>query len=127
MVGTRVSIFIVTYRNPVDLNNNIASILASGADVRIYVINNHSEFFIHPDNENAVTVLHNSLRPDFSTGHLARNWNQALLLGFRDLKHPSNDIVVTVQDDVIFKRDWLAHLVNLHRRYSFITVGAGDS
>lgn len=122
-----ISIYIVTYRSPVDLNNNIGSILESGADVRINVINNHSEFFLEPKHEKAVTVLHNNLRPDFSTGHLARNWNQALLHGFRDLRDPASDIVVTVQDDVIFKPDWLYRLIDLHRRYSFITMGGGDA
>lgn len=127
MIGTRICIYIVTYRNPIDLNNNISSILASGADVSIYVINNHSKFCLDPENHKAVTVLHNNLRPDFSTGHIARNWNQALLLGFRDLNDPANDVVVTVQDDVIFKPDWLPRLMELHRRYSFITMGPGDS
>lgn len=127
MNGIRVSVFIVTYRNPTDLNRNIASILASGADVRINVINNHSQFFLEPRYEKAVTVLHNSLRPDFSTGHLSRNWNQALLHGFKNLQQPASDIVVTVQDDVIFKEDWFPRLVDVHRQYSFITQGIGDA
>jgi len=122
-----INLYIVTYRSPGDLNNNIASILASGADVRINVINNHSEFFLDPTHEKAVTVLHNNLRPDFSRGHLARNWNQALLYGFRDLRNPASDIVITVQDDVLFKADWLPNLLDLHRRYSFITMGPGDA
>lgn len=123
----RLSIYIVTYRNPDDLNNNIASVLASHAPARIHVINNHSQFFLKPEHEKVVTVFHNSLRPDFSTGHLARNWNQALLHGFKDLKNPANDIVVTVQDDVVFKPDWFRNLIDLHRRYSFITMGLGDA
>jgi len=127
MNGIRVSIYIVTYKNPFDLNRNISSILASGADVRINVINNHSQFFLEPRFETAVTVLHNSLRPDFSTGHLSRNWNQALLHGFKDLKNPASDIVVTVQDDVLFKENWLPQLIDIHRRYSFITQGIGDA
>src|SRR6186713_2969588 len=61
MNGIRVSIYIVTYKNPVDLNRNIASILASAADVRINVINNHSQFFLEPKYEKAVKVLHNNL------------------------------------------------------------------
>jgi len=127
MRALKIGIYIVTYRNPTDLNNNIASILASGADVRINVINNHSQFFLEPQHERAVTVLHNSLRPDVSTGHLARNWNEALLHGFQDLDNPASDIVITVQDDVLFKSDWLPNLLDLHRRYSFITFGAGDT
>jgi hypothetical protein len=127
MTDSRISIYIVTYRNSVDLNNNIASILASGVRASICVINNHSEFHLKPEHERAVAVLHNSLRPDFSTGHLARSWNQALLHGFRDLNRPASDIVVTVQDDVIFRSDWFINLIDLHRRYSFITMGVGDA
>jgi hypothetical protein len=52
-----ISVYIVTYRNSTDLNKNIASILASGADIRINVINNHSEFSLEPEHEKAVTVL----------------------------------------------------------------------
>lgn len=127
-MGTiKASIYIVTYRNPVDLNNNIGSILASGADIRINVINNHSKFFLEPEHEKSVNVLHNSLRPDFSTGHLARNWNQALLHGFQDLNNPANDIVITAQDDVLFKKEWFSRLVEIHRHYSFVTMGPGDS
>lgn len=127
MDGTRISIYIVTYRNPIDLNNNIASILASGVHARIYVINNHSQFSLEPEHKKAVTVLHNRLRPDFSTGHLSRSWNQALLHGFQSLNNPASDIVITVQDDVVFKADWFRHLVDLHRRYNFITMGLGDA
>jgi hypothetical protein len=127
MDGIRISIYVVTYRNPDDLNNNIASILASGVHARIHVINNHSQLFLEPEHEKAVAVLHNSLRPDFSTGHLARNWNQALLHGFQDLNRPASDIVVTVQDDVVFKPDWFRNLIHLHRQYSFITMGIGDA
>lgn len=127
MNGIRVSVYIVTYQNPIDLNKNIASILASGVDARINVINNHSRFFLEPQHEKAVTVLRNVLRPDFSAGHLARNWNEALLHGFKDLNAPANDIVVAVQDDVVFKADWLPKLLDLHHRYSFITMGPGDT
>lgn len=92
-----VSVYIVTYKNAHDLNQNIASLLATsgGMDLRINIINNHSDFSLNPKYEKSVTVLHNSLRPDFSTGHLARSWNQALIHGFRDLKNPASEIVIT--------------------------------
>jgi len=50
-----------------------------------------------------------------------------LIHGFRDLNNPASDVVVAVQDDVVFKPDWLPHLIDLHSRYSFITMGPGDS
>jgi hypothetical protein len=127
MDANGVSIYIVTYRNSADLNSNIASILRSGAKARINVINNHTTFFLEPEHEQEVNVLHNYLRPDFSTGHLARNWNQALLHGFRSLGNPASEIVITVQDDVIFKQDWYPRLIELHHRYDFITMGPGDA
>jgi hypothetical protein len=127
MQDSNVSIYIVTYRNPIDLNRNMHSLLSSNVSARINVINNHSDFYLSPEYESSVTVLHNRLRPDFSTGHLARNWNQALLLGFQDLNNPLSDVVVTVQDDVQFKVDWYHRLMELHKRFSFITMGPGDS
>ncbi|WP_139158941.1 glycosyltransferase family 2 protein [Vibrio sonorensis] len=95
--------------------------------MEINIINNHSDFHLDSNYIDIVNVLHNDLRPDFSTGHLARNWNQAILHGFRDLSNPRSDIVVTVQDDVLFKPDWLDKLKELHKKYSFITMGAGDT
>jgi hypothetical protein len=51
MDGTRVSIYIVTYRNPIDLNRNIASLLVSVVEAGIYVINNHRSFSLEPEHE----------------------------------------------------------------------------
>jgi hypothetical protein len=74
-----------------------------------------------------VNVMHNTLRPDFSTGHLSRSWNQAILHGFKNLLNPIAQIVVACQVDTIFNVDWLARLIDLHQKYSFISAGWGDA
>jgi len=73
-----------------------------------------------------IRVINNEGRPDFSRGHLARSWNQAIIHGFRDLKDPDCDIVVAVQNDVVFSPSWCESLLSYHDRYDFIQVGVGD-
>jgi hypothetical protein len=73
-----------------------------------------------------VKVLHNILRPDFSTGHLARNWNEAIINGFKDLNNPDCDILITNQNDCEFDGDFIPNLIEWHKKYSFIQFGAGD-
>jgi hypothetical protein len=91
------------------------------------VINNHSEFSMPEDLARHVTVLDNALRADWSTGHLARNWNQALILGFGNLIQPHADIVVTSQNDSTFSEGYLDRLIAAHRDYDIITAGDGDN
>jgi hypothetical protein len=122
-----IKIFIVTYNNPEDLNSNVDSLLCS--DIldyphEIYIINNHSNFELL---FKVTGVLHNNVRPDFSTGHLARNWNQAIINGFGSLSSPQSDVVVAVQDDVLFKPQWASYILEQHKTYSFITAGVGDA
>lgn len=126
----KIKIYIVTYKNSNDLNKNLESLFKS--DIKNYnfeisIINNHSEFSILDEFKDKVNVLHNVLRPDFSTGHLARNWNQAIINGFKDLNNPDCDILVHAQDDVIFKPDWASKLIEFHKKYTFITMGVGDA
>jgi hypothetical protein len=108
---TIINLYIVTFKN-VTLNIN--------------VINNHSEFIINEKFKN-INVMHNTLRPDFSTGHLSRSWNQAIMHGFRSLRNPIAQIVVACQVDSIFSGDWLTRLLDLHQRYSFVSAGHGDA
>jgi hypothetical protein len=73
--------------------------------------------------------LNNDLRPDFTPGHLARNWNQAIINGFCDLNNPDCDILIHTQDDLTFKSGWLDNIVDYHynRGYNFIVFGDGDN
>lgn len=124
------NLYIVTYRNPTGLNECLESLYAtkilSGTKLNINVINNHSDFSID-ERFSSVNVLHNTLRPDFSTGHLSRSWNQAILHGFENLNKPKSQIVVACQVDTIFQPDWLLRLTDLHKTYSFVSAGWGDA
>lgn len=124
----KIKLYIVTYNRENLLNETLKSIFNSKIlfDLDITIINNHSNFKINEDFLSKVNILHNSLRPDFSTGHLSRNWNQAIINGFKDLNNPDCDIVITCQDDTVFETNWLNKLVNYHKYYNFITQGGGD-
>jgi hypothetical protein len=124
--------YIVTYNNNEVLNTSLESIFSSLCNYskdnyKVYIINNHSNFWIDSKFEPYVEVLHNVLRPDFSTGHLSRNWNQAIINGFVDLLNPDCDIVITSQNDCVFKDDFIKNLIELHKNYDLIQFGAGDN
>lgn len=123
----KIKLYIVTYNNEKDLNETLSSLFKNDiSNCEINIINNHSNFQLHKKFENKVKVLHNVLRLDWSTGHLSRNWNQALLLGFKDLNNPDCDFVVACQDDTIFYSNWIKKIIELHKKYSFIAYGWGD-
>jgi hypothetical protein len=124
-----VKIFIVTYNNNSVLNEKSLRTLFESKlpqQCQIFIINNHSNLSIDTSYVDRVTVLNNMTRPDFSTGHLARNWNQALINGFRNSNVPDCDLVVCAQTDCQFAPDWLDYITELHQKYDFITFGAGD-
>lgn len=126
----KIKIYIVTYNNSKELNNTLKTMSSNNLVsecCEIYIINNHSNFLIEEKFKNKVKVLHNVLRPDFSTGYLSRNWNQALILGFEDLENPQSDIVIACQDDTYFYPNWISNLLELHKKYSFVTYGWGDN
>lgn len=128
----RIKHYIVTYNNEEILNGCLESLSDvfkkyTKDEYQVYIINNHSNFKIDSKFNNRVEVLHNTLRPDFSTGHLARNWNQAILHGFKDLKNPDCDILITSQNDCYFKGDFIRNVKKWHETYSFLQQGAGDN
>ena len=129
----KVKIYIVTYNNNKILNDWALTTLfnsdfkTSEHTSEVFIINNHSNISINDPYKDKVTILENSLRPDFSTGHLARNWNQALINGFKNLDKPDCDIVVCCQNDTKFKKNWFENLLKLHETYTFITQGQGDA
>lgn len=126
----KIKIYIVTYNNSIDLQNNLDSLFNSDImnyDYEVYIINNNTNFNISNKYYEKVKILHNVLRPDFSTGHLSRNWNQAIINGFKNLLKPDCDILVHVQDDTLFEKDWCDKLINLHKKYTFIQAGWGDN
>lgn len=131
-VFEKIKVYIVTYNNPNLLNNTLESLFRGINQhknlIEVNIINNHSTFFLRNKFKEITKVLHNNLRPDFSTGYLSRNWNQALILGFQDLNNPDADIVICCQDDTCFFDNWLLKTKDLHNKgYSFITYGWGDN
>jgi hypothetical protein len=120
-----IKVYIVTYKNDAVLKNCLESLRDS--DVQVSVVNNY-----WPDNLSWVEdyncrLITNMTRPPFSTGHLARNWNECLVDGFQDLDNPQADIIVCCQNDVVFKPGWIDLLKKNIDKYSFITYGAGDA
>ena len=125
----KIKIYIVTYNSSETINNNLKSLFASDIskhNVEVYIINNHSNFSIDNKFRDKVHVLHNVTRPDFSRGYLSRNWNQALINGFKDLSNPDCDIGACVQDDTLWYQDSIDKLVDIHKTYSFYTCTPGD-
>lgn len=128
----RIKQYIVTYNNKYQINKCLESIFDNSTQdelnaVDIFVINNHSNFSLDDIFVNKVQVLHNHLRPDFSTGHLARNWNQAIINGFKDLNNPDADIVITNQDDTRFIKNYISLVVQFHELVDLTQFGWGDN
>lgn len=125
----KIKIFIVTYLGDKRLPITLPSIFNSDIksfEHEVILINNHTKLIIPEEFKDKVSIINNNLRPDWSTGHLARNWNQAIINGFKSLTNPDCDIVVCSQDDSEFKKDWASKCVKLHEKYSFIQNGHGD-
>jgi hypothetical protein len=125
-------IFIVTYRRPAILNKTLDILFnktdfSSIPNTEVNIINNHSEFVLDEEFKDKVHVLHNNTRPDWDTGNLARNWNEALLHGFKDLNNPDTKILVTMQNDIVLDPNWATNLLKMHKKYTFVTGQLGDN
>lgn len=127
-----IKVFIVTYKRPSVLNQTLDRLFnhtdfRSIPDTEVNIINNHSDFSLNKEFVDKVNVIHNNVRPDWDTGNLARNWNQALLHGFKDLNNPEAKIVVTMQNDIVLSPNWTKNLLKMHQKYTFITGQLGDN
>tara|TARA_B100001123_G_scaffold74689_3_gene84237 strand:+ start:42969 stop:43907 length:939 start_codon:yes stop_codon:yes gene_type:complete len=127
-----IKIFIVTYKRGDVLNNTLQKLFKETdfsliPNTEVNIINNHSDFWIDDEFRDQVNVIHNSTRPDWDVGNLARNWNEALLHGFKDLKNPDSKVVVTMQNDIVLHPNWATNLLKMHKKYNFITGCAGDN
>lgn len=123
--------YILTFNNESHLNSGLTSMFSgnlSNHDLQVFIINNHSNFHLHDEFKDKVTVLHNALSSDFSLGNTSRSWNQALIHGFIDLNTPDCDLVILAQDDCEYGKDWLNLVYSVHFEmgYHFFCVGAGD-
>jgi len=130
-MGTyKIKIFILTYRDSEALNANLASLFASDWDpsnTEINIINNHSvEFKLNEEYKNKVIVHHQSLRADWSCGTPARDWNQAIVVGFKSLKEPACEQLILCQDDCVWDKEWKSRLDRIHQTYDFYQCSWGD-
>jgi len=127
----KLKIYIVTYQRSDILNDTLAKLFNSDFskvdNTEVNIINNHSEFYLDPKFRSKVNVLHNTLRPDWSNGNLAENWNQALINGFKDLNNPDCEYLVTMQNDTSVHPNWCTNLFEMHKKYNFIVGKYGDN
>tara|TARA_Y100001973_G_C5187656_1_gene328915 strand:- start:818 stop:1771 length:954 start_codon:yes stop_codon:yes gene_type:complete len=125
-------VFIVTYKREKVLNETLDRLFNHTdfkliPNTEVFVINNHSDFYIEKEFKDKVTVLHNMTRPDWDLGNLARSWNECLLHGFKDLNNPDAKIVVTMQNDIVLHKNWATNVLKLHKKYTFVTGLLGDN
>ena len=123
-------IFILTYKAPADLSKNLHSLFNSNAsfkDIEVNIINNNSEIFEIPvEYSNRVIVHHQTLRANWGCGTPARDWNQAIVLGFKNLNDPDCDQIILCQDDAIWSENWYESLTAIHQSYDLYQCSWGD-
>lgn len=129
----RISVYVVTYNNEERLNENASRFFKTTENVDrnrfelIYnVINNHPIINLHDEFKNRTNIMHN-LRPEFSCGHLSRDYNTALIHGFHNLNAPYSQQVICVHDDSIWHDDWFDKLQTIHETYTFYVGDYGCS
>lgn len=128
----KLKLYLITYKNDVELNKTLLSLQKSDIhryDYQITIVNNYhiQPVAVDPNFILRYKVIDNQTRPHFSTGHLARNWNECLIDAFVNVNDPQTDIAVLCQNDVEFLPDTFSNLERFHEQYSFITNGAGDA
>lgn len=128
-MAIKIKIYFTTYKEEKLLNDTIESFYDNGGEecAEINIINNFGVLKLSKEYPK-INILNNLVRPDFSTGHLSRNWNQAIINGFKDLDNPDCDILIHSQNDVIFCKDWLKKLIHIHKEKNidFFATGNGD-
>ncbi len=130
----KINVYVVTYNNKQRLNENISRFFETTQNVdknnfklNYFIINNYSTIHINDEYKDRVNVFHNSLRPDFSCGHLSRDYNAALMHGFRNLNSPAVDQVICAHDDSIWRDGWFEDLQEIHNTYNFYVGDYGCS
>ena len=127
----KIKIYIVTFKRSNILNDTLTKLFESDfsnfKNTEVNIINNHTDFWLDPKFKERVNVLHNVLRPDWSNGNLAENWNQALINGFKNLNKPDCEYLVTMQNDTSVHPNWCSNLLKMHKKYNFIVGKYGDN
>jgi hypothetical protein len=125
----KLHVFAVRYKEPIEpfLNNfysdePVKKAMDDGY-LKLTIINNYGILPQYPN----VTILNNVTRPNFSTGHLSRNWNQCIINGFgENLNDPICDAILLLQIDSFLNNDWYKNLYKIPEDCYFLAVGRGD-
>jgi hypothetical protein len=123
----KIKVYIVTYNNDEILKKNLNLLIESDLknyDHEINVVNNYSVLKGFDDYK--INIFDNTIRPDFSCGHLSRSWNMCLISGFKSIPNPDTDICVLMQNDTFVLKDTFSNIIQLHDNFDFIQSGAGD-
>ena len=125
-------IYIVTYNRNDCLNKTLDNLFSTDfsnfENTEVNIINNHSNFFLEERHKGRVNVIHNMTRPDYSDGNLARDWNTALVNGFKDLNRPDAKYVVTMHNDCRLHQDWVSNMLKMFDKgYTFLVGNEGDN
>ena len=126
----KIKVYIVTYKRNDVLNELLENIFNSNIqdyNLKINIINNHSDFYIENNFKKLVKVHHNECRVDWSNGNLAADFNFALIDGFRDLNNPDCDYVITLQNDALLHPDWCHCITSQFKNFDFIVGYLGDN
>ena len=127
----KMKIYIVTYKRHDVLNQLVENLYNSDfselGNTEFNIINNHTNFLLMEKNKTRVNVLHNMCRPDWSGANLGENWNQALIHGFKSLRNPDAEHVVTLQNDCVLDPNWCSNLMKMHEKYNFVAGEFGDN
>jgi len=124
----KLKVFAVRYKEPIErfIESYFSDPSIDANNTFLTIINNYGEL---KNDDTRFTIINNTLRPDFSTGHLSRNWNQAIINGFKDLNNPDCDIVVCLQIDAILSSSWytdIKFLFETQPHLHYVTLGRGD-
>ena len=126
---TKIRVFVLTYQCHQLFNQTLKHLFTSDLmdhDHEVFVMNNHTDIRVDPIYKPLVKIIDNQARPDFSTGHSARSWNECIMHGFESLKKHADEYVVFVQNDMHFYPNWVENLMQIHEENDFTTCGVGD-
>jgi len=128
----KLKVYIVTWKRNDVLSELLHNIFENSDFVEldnteVNIINNHSDFQIDQKFDDKVNVFHNMTRVDWSTGNLSADFNFALVHGFRDLKNPDSEVVVTLQNDAVLHGNWASCVMNQMEKYDFLVGYLGDN
>lgn len=133
---TKIKVYAVRYKEDVDIflnkfySDSTVESDINDSSLQLFIINNYGKLDEKNNNKDKVTyIFNNEIRPNFSTGHLSRNWNQAIINGFVDLDNPDCDAVVCMQIDAYLDKEWyqkVKKIVTENDDIHYFCCGNGD-